>query len=557
MIQLPSTACPDWAQRLINRQSIIPAPIYPASADHALTIFKQLRITDLIGKPTFGEASDQWVFDFVSAIFGAYDQQTGDQLIRESLLLVAKKNSKSSLSAGIMLTALILCWREDEEHLIIAPTKEVADNSFKPAASMVRADDELSAMFHVQDHLRSISHRITRNSLKVVAAETDTVSGKKAGRILIDELHIFGERPNADSVLMEATGGMASRPEGFVIYLSTQSDKPPAGVFKQKLNYFRNVRDGIIDDPKALPVLYEYPAEFIKEKKYLEPDQFYIPNPNLGRSVSKEWLVDNLRKALAADIQTLQKFASKHLNVEIGMALRDDLWAGAEFWADSVIPLTLAELIDRSEVVCVGIDGGGLDDLLGLYVIGRDKDSGIWLGWGYGWAHKIALERRKEIAPVLRDFENAGCMSIIDQPGPDVEELADIVDQVESAGLLYQVGCDPQGIGGILEALESRGIDREKIVAVSQGWRLGSAIKTLERKLAEGVFSPADQPLMSWCVGNSKIEPRANGILITKTASGRAKIDPVIAMMNATHLMMNNPEPMNVGIVMAVATRGR
>lgn len=557
MIQLPSTACPDWAQRLINRQSIIPAPIYPASADHALTIFKQLRITDLIGKPTFGEASDQWVFDFVSAIFGAYDQQTGDQLIRESLLLVAKKNSKSSLSAGIMLTALILCWREDEEHLIIAPTKEVADNSFKPAASMVRADDELSAMFHVQDHLRSISHRITRNSLKVVAAETDTVSGKKAGRILIDELHIFGERPNADSVLMEATGGMASRPEGFVIYLSTQSDKPPAGVFKQKLNYFRNVRDGIIDDPKALPVLYEYPAEFIKEKKYLEPDQFYIPNPNLGRSVSKEWLVDNLRKALAADVQTLQKFASKHLNVEIGMALRDDLWAGAEFWADSVIPLTLAELIDRSEVVCVGIDGGGLDDLLGLYVIGRDKDSGIWLGWGYGWAHKIALERRKEIAPVLRDFENAGCMSIIDQPGPDVEELADIVDQVESAGLLYQVGCDPQGIGGILEALESRGIDREKIVAVSQGWRLGSAIKTLERKLAEGVFSPADQPLMSWCVGNSKIEPRANGILITKTASGRAKIDPVIAMMNATHLMMNNPEPMNVGIVMAVATRGR
>ena len=80
-----------------------------------------------------------------------------------------------------MLTALIICWRSDEEHLILAPTKEVADNCFKPAASMVREDEELSALFHVQDHIRTITHRVNRNSLKVVAADSDTVSGKRPG----------------------------------------------------------------------------------------------------------------------------------------------------------------------------------------------------------------------------------------------------------------------------------------------------------------------------------------------------------------------------------------
>ena len=50
-----STACPDWADRILAGQSIIPAPIFPEQAEHALGIFKQLKIVDAPGSPTFGE----------------------------------------------------------------------------------------------------------------------------------------------------------------------------------------------------------------------------------------------------------------------------------------------------------------------------------------------------------------------------------------------------------------------------------------------------------------------------------------------------------------------
>ena len=537
-----STACPDWEQRLIKKQSIIPAPIFPNEAERALSIFKQLKVVDLPGQPTFGECSDEWVFDFVSAIFGAYDSITGQQLIREYFLLISKKNTKSTIAAGIMLTALILCWRSEEEHLIIAPTKEVADNSYRPAAAMVRADEELSEIFHVQDHIRTITHRTNRNTLKTVAADTDTVSGKKAGRILIDELWVFGKKPKADGMLMEATGGLVSREEGFVIYLSTQSDEPPAGVFRDRLNYCRDVRDGKIIDNKTLPIIYEFPEKMIANQEYLNPKLFYITNPNIGRSVSQIWLEDNLKKNEHKKDGSLQKFLAKHLNIEIGLNLRSDRWAGADFWQSSVIPLTLDELMQRSEVITIGIDGGGLDDLLGFYVIGREKETGVKLGWAYAWAHPSVLERRQEIAPRLQDFQSDGNMSLVKHVGDDIIEMADICERIKDAGLLHSIGVDPVGLGSIEEELNSRGIDSDTYIrAISQGWKMGGAIKTAERWLADGSFKPSNQALMAWCVGNARIEPRANGIMITKQASGFAKIDPVIAMFNAVTLMSLNP----------------
>lgn len=537
-----TTACPDWAERIVNGDSIIPPPIFRDQAEEALTIFKSLRVTDLPGKPTFGECSEQWVFDFVSAIFGAYDAESGKQLIREFYLLISKKNTKSTIAAGIMLTATILCWREDEEHLILSPTKEVADNSFKPAASMVRADEELSELFHVQDHIRTISHRVTKQSLKVVAADTDTVSGKKAGRVLVDEHWLFGKRVNAESMFQEALGGQISRDEGWVIYLTTQSDEPPSGVFKDKLQYFRDVRDGKIADPKSLGVLYEFPDKMVVDKAYLLSENFYITNPNIGRSVSREWLEDNLKKNERKVDGGIQTFLAKHLNVEIGLNLRSDRWSGADYWEQNGDKtLTLEALLARSEVVDVGIDGGGLDDLLGFAAIGRDKVSGKKLHWGRAWAHPSVLERRKQEAARFLDFKQDGDLVMVDQIGDDVAQVVEIVKRINESALLDKIGVDPYGIGVILDALMGAGVPEDKIVGINQGWKMAGAIKTTERWLAEGQLAHGGSPLMAWSVGNARIVPVGNAVSITKQASGSAKIDTLMALLNAASLMALNP----------------
>lgn len=537
-----TTSCVDWAQRLKRGDSIIPAPIFPERAEEALAVFKELKIVDAPGSPRFGDACEQWVFDYVAALFGAYDAETGERLIRESLMLIPKKNSKSTIAAGIMLTALILSWRVSDELIILAPTKEIALNAFKPVQDMIKHDEELSALFLVQDHYKTVTHRTMGSTLKVVAADSDTVGGKKASWVLVDEEWLFGKNIRADSMFREAKGGLTSRPEGIFIKLSTQSDQPPAGVFLQDLQYARKVRDGEVHDPAYLPVLYEFPDDMVQDKDYLNPDYFGVVNPNLGYSVSRSYLERELQQAEEKGQDSLRDFLAKHLNVEIGLNLRSDRWAGADFWERSAERVTLEELLERCEVVTVGIDGGGLDDLLGLTLCGRCEETGRWLTWSRAWAHEIVLERRKEIAPRLHDFARDGDLVLVQRIGDDVEELAAIVAEVEEHGLLEKVGIDPAGVGGVLEALAAAGVPEEKIIGISQGWRLGGAIKTAERKLAEGVLRHCGQPMMAWCVGNAKVEPKGNAILITKQASGTAKIDPLMALFNAVQLMALNPE---------------
>lgn len=545
-----TTACPDWERRILARDSLIPfAPLFPDEAQAALDVFNELRVVDAPGSPRMAEAARAWVKAFVAAIFGAYDPNSGRRLINEFFLLISKKNTKSTTAAGIMLTALVLNWRESAEFIILAPTIEIAKNSFDPVRDMVAKDPELSDLLLVQEHTRTVTHRLTNATLKVVAANSETVGGKKAVGILIDELWIFGKRDGAENMLREATGGLASRPEGFIIYLTTQSDEPPRGVFRTKLLYARGVRDGRIEDRKFLPVLYEFPDELLKAEKHKDPAYFYVTNPNLGTSVDEEFLVREFAKAKEDGEDSVRGFLAKHLNIEIGMALRSDRWAGADYWLREInVDRTLVVrrmLLDRCDVVTCGADGGGADDLFGFAMIGREKITRRWLAWSHAWAHPVALERRKANATWYEAFQKDGDMTVIKDYPEDIDGVCEVVQMVKQSGLFAGIGLDVIGIGALVDALADIGVTQENglVQGIPQGYKLGGTIKTVERKLIDGSFVHAGQGLLNWSVSNAKVEPTRNAFLITKQASGVAKIDPLMAVLDAATLMERNPAP--------------
>ena len=543
-------SCPDWWRRLQQGKSLVPdLPLWTAEGERAVRIFNKLRLADVPGTPTMEEAGGEWFRDIVRAMFGSVDPATRQRMIRELFALVPKKNSKTTDGALLMVTALLMNQRPRASFVMTAPVQDVAQLAFDAAAGAIDLDGVLSRKFHVRHHLKTILHRETKAELEIMTFDPSVLTGQKiSGGALIDELHVCAKMAKAPKALRQIRGGMLPFPESFLAFITTQSDDPPVGVFAEELTKARDIRDGKREGA-MLPVLYEFPREVQEspDRKWEQPALWPLVTPNLGKSITVERLIADHADAKATSESELRIWASQHLNVQIGVALAAAGWAGAEFWERRGDPLlTLDALLARSEVVVVGVDGGGLDDLLGLAVVGREKGTRKWLHWAHAWAHEIVLERRQELEPKLRDLEREGDLTIVGLPGQDVTELADYVQKINEAGLLpdkHAIGVDPAGIGAVVDelTLDERGIDMDQIIAVSQGWKLNGAIKTTERAVAGGDFVHGAQSLMAWAVGNAKVVPVGNAVTITKQAAGSAKIDPLMATFNAVTLMALNP----------------
>jgi phage terminase large subunit-like protein len=546
-------SCRDWEERIRARRSLIPAGahgINPAETKRAIKIFDKLRLPDVPGTPALAEAAGEWFREIVGVLLGAIDPLTGERVIRELFLLAAKKSSKTSYGAALMVTALLLNKRPRAEFLLVAPTQAVADLAFMQAAGMTQLDDDgfLQKRMLVQDHLKCITDRRTKAQLRVKTFDTSVLTGVKPAGVLIDELHEIAKTSKAGRIIGQIRGGLLPIPEAFLAFITTQSDEPPVGAFRAELSMARAIRDGRAGGA-MLPVLYEFPAAIANDRghppAWQDVAHWPMVTPNLGKSITIERLAADFETATYKGSEEICRWASQHLNMEVGLALKTDGWPGAEFWADAEDEtITIETMLERCEVIVACADGGGLDDLFGFGLIGRDSTTKDWLTWSHAWCHRGVLERRKSIASRLQDFAKAGELTIVDDKLDDIVEMVAIINRVNEAGLLACVALDPEGpYGELVDALAEIGVTEkdEQIVGVPQGYKLMNAIKSSERKLANGTFWHAKSSLMDWCVGNVRLEPTATAIRATKQNAGDAKIDPWAALMDGVTVMMRNP----------------
>lgn len=547
---LPRFACPDWWERIqAGRVPMADVPVNEPLAAKAKAFFRRLKLPDVPGTPTMGEACGEWFIEVMCAFLASEDPETLQPIVWELLCMVPKKNSKTTYVAALALTALYVFDVPNRQMLVVGPSQNISDRLFDQAEGMINLDSTLKAIFKVQSHLKSITRRKTGTQLEVKTFDTTIVTGEIPFLTIIDEVHELGKKPKAAKVMQQIRGGSITKQRGRLLMITTQSDERPAGIWATELSKARKIRDGKAGPaPIMLPVLYEFPVEKqLDEKFWRDTGNWPLLLPNLNRSIDAQALIDDYTNNGTATVEAEQIWASQHLNIEIGVGLGGDSWDGALHWSGCVDESLagLDELLARSEVCTIGIDWGGADDLAGLYVIGRERVTKRWLGWGKAWARATVFERRKSIAGELRQFEECGDLEIAASGEDQAASAAAICKRVHDSGLLPEaagIGLDSAGVALLLDALEDEALQQPLVQAVAQGWKLQTAISSVPLKLEDRRFLHGDQPIMAWCVGNAKQVLKGSNYIVTKEVSGAGKIDLLMALFNASMLMFLNPE---------------
>ena len=207
---------------------------------------------------------------FIQALFGFVDRETGLRRYREAFFLVARKNGKSTLLAGLALYMLTSDYEGGAECYTAATKYAQARLIFDEVHNMIKQNPDLSR--HFRKRKNDLYFAPSMSIFKPLARNSDTLDGLNASFVCLDELHGVRDR-NLYEVLKQS---QSARRQPLFVSITT-AGTTRENIFDDLYNHACGVADGALTDPQFLPILYELD----KRDEWTDPAAWMKANPAL------------------------------------------------------------------------------------------------------------------------------------------------------------------------------------------------------------------------------------------------------------------------------------
>lgn len=223
---------------------------------------------------------------FIQALFGFLDKETRTRRYNETLFLVARKNGKSTLLSALALYLLIADGEGGSQVYSVASKKDQARIVFDESSRMVSQSPLLNQ--HIKKRRTDLYFPHTFSKFEALASDSSSLDGLNSHGVIIDELHSIKDR-NLYEVMKQS---MSARRQALLLMITTSGTIREC-IFDDMYEYASKVADGVIEDDKFLPIMYELDAR----DEWTDPEMWAKANPSLGAIKKKQDLVDKVARA--------------------------------------------------------------------------------------------------------------------------------------------------------------------------------------------------------------------------------------------------------------------
>lgn len=473
------------------------------------------------GKPFILEL---WQKALVAATFGMVHKIDGTRKYQEVMLVVGRKNGKSTLAAAIGLYLQMADGEPGAEIYAVATKKDQAKIIWLEAKRMVRKSPTLRK--RMKTLVAEINSEFNDSFFRPLGRDSDSLDGLNVHGALLDEIHAWKDINLYDVVV----DGTTAREEPLV-FITTTAGTVRESVYDIKYDEAERVINGY-EDPEGyknerfLPIIYE----LNNRKEWQIEDCWYQPNPGLGTIKQLDQLRNKVNKAKANPL-LVKNLLCKDFNIR---ETTSEAWLTFEQLNNPAI-YDLSKLKPR-----YGIGGSDLssttDLTCGTVIFMVPGDETIYVKQMY-WLPEDLLEKRVQEDKIPYDkWKDIGLLRTV--PGNKIhyKHVTEWFLEVQNEYDIYIPwhGYDGWSAEYYVQEMQSY-FGKEGMEAVIQGKKtLSGPMKSLGADLEKKRINYNNNPILKWCLSNTAIEVDKNlNIQPCKTNNQRRRIDGLASLLNA------------------------
>ena len=460
-----------------------------------------------------------WEKAIIQVAYGFKLKDSGLRRFNEVILLIARKNGKTTFIAGIDLAEFFLS-KGGVDIVCASNTSEQANILFEEINNMREQSPALSNEKRSKKNIFFIYSPKTKNKIKKLSAQSRNKDGYNIEVGCIDEVHEM-----TDSKVYDAIKQSQSTKKEPLIFIITTEGTTVGGFLDNKLDYARKMLKGEITDERVLPWLY---TQDNTQEIYDDSRNWQKSNPSIGVVKLTTYLEDVMNKS-KNDHSTRVTMLCKDFNikqVDQGAWLSfDDLNNEAKYELNTL----------KNSYAIGGVDLSSTTDLTAAVLVIQKKDDNKKYVLAHFFMPSDVVKKRIEEDNVPYDiWIKRGLITLTDGSQNDFSLVTQwfmkMIQEYQIRPLW--VGFDPWNSQYWIKEMEELGFNMEK---VRQGvYSLSEPMKQLEADLKNKQITYDNNPILKWCLSNTQAKVDLNGnIQPSKLNSKYKRIDGTVALIIA------------------------
>lgn len=482
----------------------------------------------MAGKPFIMEL---WQKAFVSTIFGIVDKISGYRKYQEAILIVARKNGKSTLASAIGLYLMVADGELGPEIYSVATKKDQSKIIWLEAKRMVKKSKSLNK--RIKGLVAEMVSEFNDGAFKPLGRDSDTLDGLNVHGALFDEVHAWKDQ-NLYDVIVDGT---SARDNPLILTTSTAGTVRES-VFDRLYDECELVINGY-DDPngykneRLFPVIYELDSR----KEWPLEECWQKANPGLGTIKKKDNLAAKVQKALSNPL-LVKNLVCKDFNIR---ETTGEAWLTFD-QANNQETFDISKLKPRYAIG--GVDLSATTDLTcatALFCV--QGDNNIYVEQMY-WLPEELLEKRTiEDKIPYNKWHELGLLRTCEGNKVNYKDIVEWYKELmfEKDIYLYRVGYDSWSATYFVDDMKGT-FGKETMEAVIQGKKtLSAPMKSLGADLSSKRIIYNNNPILKWCLTNVAIDIDKNdNIQPMKTSNAKKRIDGLASLLDAYVIFENH-----------------